>query len=419
MNGRESILVAFSAALEAADPEQAVRKHLTVEPSGRPTWCIAVGKAAAPMLSGAIATLGDSIRGGFLITKDDHIDRHFDDRFILREASHPVLDQRALAATAELLDWIQQIPGDERVLVLLSGGGSALLERPVDEVSLAEFQTMTSVLLNAGADIYQLNCVRSQVSRVKGGRLRAAIPAAIVETLALSDVLGNDPTVIASGPTARTSRGHADALAVLDELAVRDQMPDSVLTVLNGPERIGTQSSESDVFTVIADNRIGIDAAASSLRQSGGNVRMQDQITNGEAREVARQWVAGLPDLGTDVDSVISGGELTVTVRGEGLGGRNTEFALAAAIAMKEQQIGDWTIASLATDGQDALSGFAGAIVDGRTADSLVAAGIDPVAALEANDSATALHAVGATVHTGPTGTNVNDLYFAVRTRAD
>ena len=418
MTQRQDIERAFQAALIASDPYQAVQRalpDLNVGENRGAVYLIAVGKASSRMLSAALEFLGPVATSSFLITKDDHLDADFDDRVTVRFASHPVLDQRTLDATTELLSWVSGIPETARVIVLLSGGGSALLEKPVDSVPLVDFQTMTRELLHAGADIYQLNAVRSQVSQVKGGRLRAAIPANRVDTLAVSDVLGNDLTVIASGPTVAPTRSREDARDVLTELGVTNRMPESVLTELWRNETDRMSSFPADTVQIIADNALAIQTAAKSLHSASHVIQIREQISAGEARLIARQWVHSLADLDPAVSSVLSGGELTVTVRGSGTGGRNTEFALAAAIELDRLGLTDWTVASLATDGQDALTNVAGAIVDGQTAPMIRARGIDPADLIARNDTFPILHELGCTVSPGPTGTNVNDLYFAVR----
>ena len=193
---------------------------------------IAIGKAAVAMMAGAVDALGEGLTRGFVITKDGHVDRELPTRVDVHEAAHPVLDGRSVAATHCLLEWVAEIPRDAIVICLISGGGSALLEEPVDGVSLADFQEMTRLLLRAGADIYQLNSVRSQFSKVKSGGLRTAIPADRVVSILLSDVLGKDPTVIASGPTIPAKASRSDAREVLTRLKLRDKLPPSVTRVL-------------------------------------------------------------------------------------------------------------------------------------------------------------------------------------------
>ena len=426
---RDLILEAFRSALRAVDPEAAVRQALTRNADGclvvegrdlglpRCVEVIAVGKAAVPMMAGVNTALGVSVRRGFVITKDGHLDRPLPSNIEIHEAAHPVLDARSVEATKRLLEWVREIPEDALVVCLISGGGSALLEAPVEGVSLADFQEMTRQLLRAGADIHQLNAVRSRVSRVKGGGLRVAIPARRVVTLALSDVLGNDPTVIASGPTVRSTTTAADARRVLAALGVADLMPEAIHRALQADVRRPATPEIDDVISIVADNERAIRAAANRLHGAGLTVLVDDEQKSGEARICGTAWVEGLPRLPGNVDVVLAGGELTVTVRGEGIGGRNTEFALAAAIVLERLDLAEWTVASLASDGQDAETGVAGAIVDASVPARLRTAGVDPDKALAANDTFPGLNEVGVTVETGPTGTNVNDLYFAVRNR--
>jgi len=424
---RQAILDAFEAALDAARPDQAVRSVLVTGPSGeldvngrslghvQRVEAIAIGKAAVAMMSGALDALDDRLNRGFVITKDGHVDRELPGRIEVREAAHPVLDERSVAATHRLLEWVAGIPRDALVLCLISGGGSALLEEPVEGVSLADFQEMTRLLLRAGADIYQLNAVRSQVSKVKGGRLRAAIPADRVVSLLLSDVLGNDPTVIASGPTVPANSTRRDAIEVITRMGLTDKIPASIMTILESSEERQAESRPEDVVEIVADNLSARDAAGTSLADDGYRVDLDHEPRTGEARNIAREWVMHLREVPSDLDAVTAGGELTVTVTGDGTGGRNTEFALAAAIELERLGITGWTVASLATDGQDGPTDVAGAIVDATVPSRLRARHIDPIAALRNNDSCPPLEQIGAVVKTGPTGTNVNDLYFAVR----
>ena len=274
---RQAILDAFEAALDAARPDQAVRSVLVTGPSGeldvngrslghvQRVEAIAIGKAAVAMMSGALDALDDRLNRGFVITKDGHVDRELPGRIEVREAAHPVLDERSVAATHRLLEWVAGIPRDALVLCLISGGGSALLEEPVEGVSLADFQEMTRLLLRAGADIYQLNAVRSQVSKVKCGGLRAAIPADRVVSLLLSDVLGNDPTVIASGPTVPANSTRRDAIEVITRMGLTDKIPASIMTILESSEERQAESRPEDVVEVVADNLSALDAAGTSL----------------------------------------------------------------------------------------------------------------------------------------------------------
>jgi glycerate 2-kinase len=421
---RRLILDAFAEALAAASPSAAVQRAIRRAPAGgfdisgaefakdAAFEIVAIGKAAPAMARGACDGLGnDRVRRGFILTNDGQEDAGLGKQFEVHVGSHPVLDARSVRATAKLIEWLAGV--EANVICLISGGGSALLEAPIDGISLADMQATTRILLHAGADIRQLNAVRSHLSRVKGGGLRAVIPATRVATLALSDVLGNDLGVIASGPTVPPSTNQDDAERVVTELGVIGALPESVRRSLTGTGRTSPATFQQDVAVIVADNRTAVDTARRFLENCGFRVRELQAARTGEARDSARGWVASLRDAGEN--ALIAGGELTVTVRGDGAGGRNTEFALAAAIELEQLGLNDWSVASLATDGQDAVTGAAGAIVDAETPARLRTAGVDPEAALANNDTFPGLDLIGATVYTGPTGTNVNDLYFAVR----
>ena len=248
--------------------------------------------------------------------------------------------------------------------------------------------------------------------RIRRG-YRRRIGEARTVSLILSDVLGNDPTVIASGPTVPREPDPAGALGVLDRYDLRDRVPQAVREHL---ER-GSRSREGidagrDIFRIVGDNATFVDAVRESLERAGLSVSEVWTAREGEAREQAGAWLDAL--AGAKTDAIIGGGELTVTVTGDGTGGRNTELALEAAIELERRGMGA-TVASLASDGQDGAVDAAGAVVDGTTVTRLREAGIDPASALEANDSGTALGAIGALVAPGPTGTNVNDVYIGIR----
>lgn len=418
-DARQSILAAFNAALTAVDPARAMATAATREiERAQPAAIdvIAIGKAAVPMARGAVSALDCIPHRVFVITKDDHAVGEIDPAWTLRYSSHPVLDERSLAATSELLTWLVDGQSDRPTWCLISGGGSALLELPIEGVSLADFQHLTRALLSAGADIYQLNTVRSRISQVKGGGLRSHIRSQGCTSFLLSDVLGNDPSVIASGPTVLSTRTAADAKTVLDQFGLNDSLPTHLRNAILAEHEYRLPMGNDDRIEIVADNGTALETAALALADQG-NVEVAWRDQTGEAADRARVFVALLQHQPKSVHAVLGGGELTVTVRGDGLGGRNTEFALAAAIALRDANLTDWAVASLATDGQDSLTGFAGAIVDASSCTAMESAGFDPGAELSRNNSAPPLEAIGATVFTGPTGTNVNDLYLAVRTQ--
>ena len=418
----------YRAALAAADPAAAVERALRrdgrdlllgearVPVRGR-LHLVGVGKAALGMARGAECACGDLIDAGFLITKDGHADGAAPSGIVVREAAHPIPDERGVAATRELLAILDGLGADDVVLALISGGGSALLEAPRPPVTLADLAAVTDLLLRAGAPIGDLNAVRAPLSLIKGGGLRRAAAPARVLTLILSDVLGNDPAVIASGPTVPSAATAAGALRVLDRYGLRNRVPAPVRRLLEqAPAATALVADDRpDPVLVVADNATAIAAARAAVAADGLRVEIAWTAATGEAADLGQAWVAACTAAPPGTDVLLGGGEATVTVRGPGVGGRNTEFALAAALALGERGILDWTIASLATDGQDGPTGVAGAIADAGTAGRARAAGVDPERALRENDSLRVFDAAGGVVAPGPTGTNVNDLYVAVR----
>jgi len=418
----------YRAALAAANPATAVERALrrngrdlllgeTRVPVRGRLDVAGVGKAAPGMAGGAARACGDLITAGFLITKDGHADGAPPAGFVVREAAHPIPDERGVAATRELLALLDGLNADDVVLALISGGGSALLEAPRLPATLTDLAAVTDLLLRAGAPIGDLNAVRGPLSLVKGGGLRRAAAPARVLTLILSDVLGNDPAVIASGPTVPSAATATGALRVLDRYGLLDRVPAPVRHCLErppNPDRAG-EDGRPDPVLVVADNATAVAAARAAAEAGGRRVAVAWTAATGEAADLGRAWVAACAAAPPGTDILLGGGEATVTVTGAGVGGRNTEFALAAALALEDHGVLGWTIASLATDGQDGPTGVAGAIADAGTARRTRAAGVDPLACLRENDSLRVFQAAGGVVAPGPTGTNVNDLYVAVR----
>jgi glycerate 2-kinase len=419
----------FFAALEAVEPARAVREGLAwhetclvVKGAGLPALkgvhVVAVGKAAVAMTRGALEALNGNIVSGDVITKVGHAKVPLSPSLRVHEAGHPIPDERGVTATNLAISALNRLDEAVVVLALVSGGGSALLESPRAGVTLKDLAQTTNLLLRAGAPIEALNAVRAPLSRVKAGGLRAAAPRNTWATLILSDVLGNDPRVIASGPTVPGGRDPDQALEVIERFGVLKQIPVSVRAALDArpdePEPVRTQE---DVLLVIGDNATAVRAAADKAGVLGLECRIVWQATQGEAADLAREFVSLVADVPESIDVVLGGGEATVTVHGDGRGGRNTEFSLAAALELEHRGLSDWVIASLGTDGQDAVTGLAGAIADGGTSQRARQAGVDPVQALARNDSLSVFEVSGGSVETGPTGTNVNDVYIAVRAR--
>jgi glycerate-2-kinase len=423
---RAELEALFGEALRAVDPALAVARSVERRgsrlwlageplPDGMPCVVVAAGKAAAAMAAAFEARAMDRIARGVAVTKDAH-GRPLS-TLQLREAGHPLPDARSEAAGLEVLALAASAGPDDALIVLLSGGASALLTTPQPGLRLAELRETTDLLLRAGAAIHELNCVRKHLTRVSGGRLAIATRAARVVVLAISDVPGDDLATLASGPCAADPTRFADALAVLQSRGVIEQVPAAVRRHLEaGAAGRGDESAKpgdaalARVRSVLlASNRDALAAAAAAAQARGFDARVVTDRLRGEARLAGRRLAAlaralrpGPPRL------LLAGGETTVTVRGRGRGGRAQELALAAAIELA----GDLRVALLAagTDGTDGPTDAAGAHADGHTLARGNAAGVDAHAALADNDAHGFFAREGGCWFTGPTGTNVMDL---------
>jgi glycerate 2-kinase len=420
-------------ALAGAEPGRLVRRSLDVRggrlevaglrhPIGRGRVAlVAVGKAAVPMARAAEEALGDRLAEGIAVTSAAGGALG---KTRLLTASHPVPDARGLSAAAEVEALARGLGRDDLLLVLLSGGASALLPSPAEGVTLEDKARTTALLLRSGATIHELNAVRKHLSRLKGGGLaRAAFPARVA-TLVLSDVVGDDLSTIASGPTVPDPTTFSDALAVLQRRGVLEAVPERVrVRLLAGargerPEtpKPGDPSFRRVATRIVGSNRLSVDAAAREARRLGLRPLVLTTRLEGEAREVAGTLVAVLREC---VDSgrplapplcLLAGGETTVTVRGDGQGGRNQEMAVAAAQAL-DGFPAPAVVACLATDGIDGASDAAGGIADDTSAARAEALGLAPAAAfLAASDTRNYLGPLGDLIVTGPTGTNVVDV---------
>ncbi|MCB1397614.1 MAG: glycerate kinase [Rhodobacter sp.] len=399
----------FDKAVEVADPMRSLAAHLPPKPAGR-VVVIGAGKASARMAEAVEAAWGPC--EGLVITRYGYA-RPCQGIEIV-EAAHPVPDQAGAEATARMLALLQGLGEGDFVLALISGGASALLIAPVEGVTLAEKQAVNAALLASGAPIDRMNTLRKHLSRVKGGQLAAAAYPARMLALMISDVPGDDPAFIGSGPTVGDASTADDARAVLDRWQVA--VPASVRAALSRPTGV---IAPGDIRLSRTENRIyaapaqSLAAAAEMARAQGCEVRLLGDALEGEARDVAadmaRQALAIRAGLAPGAAPVLllSGGELTVTRTGEGVGGPNAEFCLALAIALN----GAPGIHALAcdTDGVDGAAEVAGALIGPETLARARAAGIDPLAALARNDAHGFFGAVGGQVVTGPTLTNVND----------
>lgn len=384
---------------------------------------LGAGKASARMAAALEAQLGDRISGGLVIVKDGHGAPTA--TVEIAEASHPYPDERGERAARRLLGLAREAGPRDVLLCCISGGGSCLTPAVAPGVSLEALQELTDQLLRSGATINAINAVRKHLSVIHGGRLAAAAHPARVVALILSDVVDNPLDVIASGPTVPDPTTYADALRALDDHGLRDSAPASIREHLKsgaaGAEEESPKPGDArlaDVRNVIiADNAQAAEAAVRAARERGFDALHVTSAVEGEAREFALTLAGTARDIarrGRPVGRpgcVVFGGETTVTVRGSGAGGRNQEMALAAAIALEGTPRA--AVMALATDGTDGPTNAAGGLVDGGTVARARAAGIDAARALDDNDSHAFLSAAGDLIATGPTHTNVNDLYVA------
>lgn len=427
----------WRAALAAVEPGRLVRESVardgdTLRIRGESidlaaferTFLVAFGKAA-PDMAGALASLlGDRLTSGLVVAPAFQVP--LPDRLERLEAAHPVPDERSVAAAERALAIARGAGERDLLIAALSGGGSSLVALPAEGVSLDDKRRVTDALLRAGASIEELNAVRKHLSAIKGGRLcQAAFPAETV-TLAISDVIGDDPATIASGPTHADPSTFADARAVLERYRLWGMAPEAVKRRLERGSageleetlKDGDASFRRSRTFVIGSNMTALRAAKSEADRRGFETVFLSSSDRGEARKAASNYAAFLAEMACAAIALprplclLAGGELTVTVKGRGRGGRNTEFVLAALSEM--ERIGaeglDWLVLSLGTDGLDGPTDAAGAWADRSTAERARELGLDPAAFLDDNDSYTFFERTGGLIKTGPTGTNVMDL---------
>jgi glycerate 2-kinase len=424
---RKDLEEIWAAGLAAADPERAVRRTLEIEGGGivvegrrftpERVFVVAAGKAAGAMAKAAQELLREKIAGGLVVTKDDHDPgpEDFESFF----ASHPEPDERGVDAARKVQEFVESLAEEDLLLALISGGASALLADPAPPIELTDLKKLTGDLLRSGADIGEINTVRKHVSVLKGGDLvRLAHPAPTVALL-LSDVVGDDPSSIASGLTAPDPTTLEDARRVLERYRI--EPPESIAEHLSEAEE--TPAADDPVFEEVVNvicggGRHAAQAAVEKAEELGYTPLLLTTTLTGDALGAASMYAAIVREVlasGNPVPSpcaIVSGGEATVTVRGGGTGGPNQEFALALALEL--DGVGGWAAFSADTDGNDGSTESAGGIVDGETAARIWEGGLDPDGALSDNDSYQALRAGGALLVTGPTGTNVNDVRVAL-----
>ena len=408
---RRLLLDMFQAAVNAAAPALCVPAHLPPRPKGR-TVVVGAGKAAASM-AGAVEAHWNGPIEGLVVTRYGHgvPCKHIE----VVEASHPVPDRAGLKAARRILDKVSGLTADDLVLVLISGGGSALLALPVDDITLADKQAINRALLKCGAHIAEINTVRKHLSAIKGGRLAVTAAPARVVTLAISDVPGDDLSIIASGPTVPDVSTRTDALAVLTKYGI--EIPATIAVHLNDEvsetPKPGDPRFANVTNSLVATPQKSLEAAARVVRDAGLPSVILGNAIEGEAREVGIVH-AGIArqcgDWGQPLEIpcvLISGGETTVTVRGNGRGGRNAEFLLSLGIATDGRN-GIWALAA-DTDGIDGSEDNAGAILTPDMLQRARFADIDVKTRLADNDAYSVFAALNDLVMTGPTLTNVND----------
>lgn len=401
----------FRAAVAAADPETALRAHLPTPPRGR-TVVVGAGKGAA-QLAQAFERLWPHPLEGVVVTRYGYGAPC--ERVRVLEAAHPVPDAAGLAAAAALMDAVSGLGEDDLVVALVCGGGSALLPAPPAGLTLADEQAVNAALLASGAPISAMNAVRKHVSRIKGGRLALAAWPARVVSLVVSDIPGDDPALVASGPTVADGTDRQAALKVVDTWNLA--LPEAVMAHLKSAAAEAPRPDDPRLARaetrVIASARLSLEAAAAAAAAEGITAAILSDAVEGEAREVARVMGAIAREVATRNRPfarpvvLLSGGETTVTLRSRGgRGGRNSEFALSLS-----GDIAGLAVTALAadTDGIDGTEDNAGAFCDGSTRARLKALGDDAAARLAANDAWGAFDGLGDLYVTGPTGTNVND----------
>ena len=430
---RDIAIDIFRAALKAADPYDSVMHHLehalSIYHQGayRKLYAVAFGKAAVSMMQAVVDRAGDLLTKAIVITKYEHAKAaRFPGVIEVYEAGHPLPDKNGVAATRRTVELLKKADAETLVLCLISGGGSALFVSPTNGISLEDKQNVTHSLLKAGTDIVELNTVRKHLSLVKGGRLAEITYPARMISLILSDVIGDPLDVIASGPTAPDETTFADAINVLNKYHLLDAIPESALSLLLDGQRgliadtpkHGSPAVKMVENTIIGSNAKATAAAIARAQELGYQSKLLSSTLQGEAKDVAR-WLArtviqtGAENMrGNRRLCFVAGGETTVTVRGTGLGGRNTEMALAFAVEIKGMQ--GITMLSAGTDGTDGPTDAAGAIVDYETVSLASGLNLDPMVFLKNNDSYRFFEKAGGLIKTGPTGTNVMDIQIVL-----
>ena len=415
LNLRKTALQIFKAALKAADPAEAVARHFTAPAEKfERIFVVGAGKAAAPMAKAVEQILGNRITGGFINVKHGHVGKL--KSIEQNQSGHPVPDEAGVRGAQRIAAIVRDATAHDLVICLISGGASALMPLPAPPITLAEKQATTNLLLACGATIHEINAVRKHISAIKGGQLAALASPARVVSLILSDVIGDNLDVIGSGPTSPDDSTFITARGVFEKYGIWNKAPRAVRVRLDAgakgdiPETPKTLKNADN--RIIGSNRLAVDAAAEAARELGFKPLILSSVIEGETREIAGMHAAiarEVRESGRPLKPpacIISGGETTVTLRGKGKGGRNQEFALAAAVGIAGLK--DVLIFSAGTDGTDGPTDAAGAQADGDT----LRRGPEALRRLANNDSYDFFQTLKDLVITGPTGTNVMDIHL-------
>jgi len=432
---RQHAMEIFRAALRAVEPVEAILRFVKTADDGLQIGerrfrfkdydrilVVGAGKAGAPMAKALEDLLGDRVADGVIVVKEGHglPLKHVR----IHEAGHPVPDERGIRGAEDILSLAEEAGARDLVLCVISGGGSALLVAPAKGISLADKQEVTRLLLACGADIHEINTVRKHLSRAKGGGLaRIAYPATVV-SLILSDVIGDDLNVIASGPAVPDTSTFGDAREVFNKYEIWHKLPESVKTRIQqglAGDIEDTPKAGDDVFRKCYSELVGTNiqaliAAREEAQRQGYQSLILSSTVEGEAREVVKMFAAFAKEVRNSANPIpapaciLCGGETTVTIQGQGKGGRNQELALASAIIIDGME--NIVVLSGGTDGTDGPTDAAGAIADGRTIARARAKHLDPLDFLKRNDSYHFFQALDDLIITGPTRTNVSDVYM-------
>ena len=425
----------YRRAIEAVNPITAINSHIKRQGQElicdgkvfnlehfRHIYLVGVGKAGASMAAAMEKLLGNQMTTGLVVVKYGHLAPVKKTKII--EAGHPIPDQKGVEGANELVSLLRHTTADDLVICLISGGGSALLPLPAAGLTLGEKQETTQALLSCGADITEINAIRKHMSQLKGGQLARLIAPATVVSLILSDVIGDPLDSIASGPTVGDPTTFDQCLKIIKKYDLADTLPATVMNHLQqGASGAITETPKPDdsLFNqvnnyIIASNRQAVEAAADMAQQLGYKPLILSTFIEGETREIARMHSAIAKEIHhsgnplTPPACIISGGETTVTITGDGLGGRNQEFALAAALDI--DGLPNTVIVSIGTDGTDGPTDAAGAIADGQTVKRACNLGLNPREYLENNDAYHFFSPLDDLLMTGPTNTNVMDIHL-------